>query len=133
MASFYRHKCNHCGYEFQTSGPHEFYRDREGKIKPYGHPVPISKEAEEIGVCGFLGDVYCPNCDQVYKDIILAEFTQSVKNSLKLWAGDWAPKDPKPASCPRCGNTNLILEPVKGMKCPRCKKGYIEGFLELIT
>jgi len=37
MGASYIHECDKCGYTFHTSGPWEFYRDREGKLKDYGH------------------------------------------------------------------------------------------------
>jgi len=36
MGASYIHECDKCGYTFHTSGPWEFYRDREGKLKDYG-------------------------------------------------------------------------------------------------
>jgi hypothetical protein len=60
MGSWYKLKCDNCGYSVNTSGPWEFYRDSEGKRKPYGHPVPTSKEAEESGIHGLTGELYCP-------------------------------------------------------------------------
>jgi len=45
-----------------TSGPWEFYRDEEGRRKPFGNPVPISKGAAERGIYGLSGKLYCPNC-----------------------------------------------------------------------
>ena len=45
MGASYIYECDKCGYTFHTSGPWEFYRNREGKLKDYGHPSPKSREA----------------------------------------------------------------------------------------
>lgn len=64
-------RCNWCGHSVDTSGPWEFYRDAQGNFKRYGHPSPISEEARQHGVDGMYGDLYCPNCDTVFKLVIM--------------------------------------------------------------
>jgi hypothetical protein len=59
MATFYHHRRDMCGYEFDTSGPHEFYRDETGRLADYGHPLPKSLDAEWAGVYGFYGRMWC--------------------------------------------------------------------------
>lgn len=52
----YDWKCNHCGNQIRTGGLWEFYRDELGLRHPYGHPVPVSKEAIKSGVQASLGN-----------------------------------------------------------------------------
>ncbi len=134
MASFIKLVCTECGYEVETSGLHEFYRDKSGKRKLYGHPIPTSKEAEERGIYGFSAELYCPICDEVF-DLIVVEYKRPCKeelNYLKVWFDMVEPKDEyredDEVRCPKCGNTELILEPEEDeeVKCPRCKRGILK-------
>lgn len=139
MGAGYVHKCNKCGYSVSTSGPWEFYRDSKGKRKPYGHPVPMSEEARQRGIYGLSGELYCPNCDEVF-DLILVEFKEPSQDSLSVWGGMCEPidefKDEEGAvKCPKCGNRNLILGPMEDREatCPRCKYGKLVGKMEWIS
>jgi hypothetical protein len=42
-----------------------------GKIKMYGHLVPASKEAAEMGIGGFCCRFYCSECDKTYQILIV--------------------------------------------------------------
>jgi len=75
MGAAYSHTCNECGHVVRTSGPWEFYRDKEGKRKPYGHPAPTSREAAEAGIYGLSAELYCPECGKTY-DIIIRKKAQ---------------------------------------------------------
>jgi len=140
MGASYIHECDKCGYTFHTSGPWEFYRNREGKLKNYGHPVPFSREAEVLGIKGLYGEMYCHICDKVRK-IILVEFKNPSRNSLSMWTGRCEPEDKYKKEgvikCPKCGNKNMIFEVVgfgiEEIPCPRCKEGKIMGRLEWIS
>lgn len=138
MGSQYIHKCDKCGYSVRTSGPWEFYRDSKARRKPYGHPVPRSKEAKERGIYGLSGNIYCPNCDKVF-DLILIEFKKASHDSLSVWFGMCEPKDKlkkrAAVKCPECGNTNLILGHKEDRKvsCPRCKEGKLLSKMEWIS
>lgn len=142
MGAGYIHKCTKCGYSVSTSGPWEFYRDSKGNRKPYGHPAPISKEAEKRGIYGLSGIVYCPNCDKVF-DLVLVEFKEpshdELHNSFYMWLGMYEPKDDfkkeGAVKCPECGSTNLILKPREDREviCPRCKEGKLRGTIRWIS
>jgi uncharacterized protein YbaR (Trm112 family) len=125
MGAGFAWTCDHCGHSVRTSGPWEFYRDREGRRKPYGHPVPISQEAKDAGVSGLSGELYCPNCDEVF-DVIRVEFKRPTSNP---WSKDNEPTDEfkgkDRVTCPRCRVSLLIAAPGPGEKiaCPRCKVG----------
>ena len=127
MGAGFVHNCDNCGYSVNTSGPWEFYRDKEGNRKPYGHPGPMSREAKKRGIWGFSEDQYCPKCDEVF-DVIVVEFAGPNQR--------WAPKDEyKKIKCPKCGVRNLIFVSQEGKEvtCPRCRKGKWIGRMEYIS
>jgi len=119
MAGFQEWKCNNCDYEICTSGNHEFYRDKNGHRKPYGHPVPASAEAKEAGVKGFTVDWYCPECRQI-KDVIVREFYEARKHNY--WG---APKDASVQHEPLCPKCSTELQQDLGLDtvCPKCNEG----------
>ena len=128
MGTSYTYKCDHCGYKVYSNGPWEFYRDKNGVIKPYGHPVPMSKEAAKCGITGLTYNLYCPKCDKT-SEVITVEFKKSTKESLDVWGGVAEPldkyKDKDVVKCPKCGNTHLLFGEgqEEEFKCPKCEKG----------
>ena len=127
MGSGYYYECDKCKHFFETSGLNEFYRDAEGRRKLYGHPVPMSREAEERGIHGLSAELYCPKCDKVY-DLIVQEFETP---TWLVWAHPPEPKDEYKqegaVKCPDCGNTDLVLDnrdrDAVPLPCPRCPDG----------
>jgi len=138
MGAHYNFKCTCCDYSFSTSGPWEFYRNAKGKRKPFGHPVPVSKEAAQRGIYGLSADLYCPQCDRIF-DVILVEFKRPSSESLAVWLGKCEPKEEyqqaNAVNCPACKSTDLILEPSdeRTLTCPRCRKGKITGIMDRIS
>jgi len=138
MGAGYILRCDKCGYSVSTSGPWEFYRDSNGNRKPYGHPGPASKEAEQSGIYGLSGRLYCPKCDKTF-NLVMGEFAKPSQESLLVWLGRCEPKDEfkqeGTVKCPKCGGTNMILESVEGKEivCPRCKEGKLVGEMEWIS
>ena len=130
MASGYWFKCDNCGYSFETSGLHEFYRDRQGNRKPYGHPCAISMEAQMSGIHGLSADLYCPTCDKVH-DLVVVEYKRPTGDTNAMRAGRCEPSEdsPKEVKCPDCGNTELVLgyREAPQLPCPRCGKGTLTG------
>lgn len=145
MGSAYRYECDGCGNVVETSGLWEFYRDATGARKLYGHPVPVSDEAVQMGVAGLSAELYCPLCDEVH-DLVVVEFKQPYKGQL-FWLEMGEPKDEyqreDAVKCPDCGNTDLILGPNDeeasyfdarmSMLCPRCKKGRLSVGMQWIS
>lgn len=140
MAAGYFWRCSKCIRSFSTAGPWEFYRDHQGNRKSYGHPGPASDEATRSGVWGLSGDVYCPDCDKTFKDLVLVDFKKPYRG-FSVWI-DLDSCDPKDGfndegmgKCPEFGGTNLILESVedKQVTCPRCKKGKLIGKMDWIS
>ena len=134
MGTVFEHRCTFCDYRFETSGLWEFYRDDDGHIQPYGHPVAASREARERGVYGLRGTVYCPSCDAVV-DVVLEEYKRPHKtpdlDSPSVWLSFPERLDEYKTGelpeCPTCGDKNLVLgdEPQVGLRCPRCQMGRI--------
>jgi len=132
MGVGYLLKCDVCQYSVETSGPWEFYRDYKGRRHEYGHPCPKSEEAEQRGIYGLFGELYCPKCDKVV-NVVLVEFTEPISDSYKVWSGRCEPKDiykkEDAVKCPKCKNTHLILSPDNDhpQSCPKCKRGSLIG------
>ena len=137
MGAVFEHKCNSCGYSVSTSGPWEFYRKKNGRMEPYGHPVPVSKEAQERGIYGLYGNLYCPICDATH-EIILVEFKEPCRRSIQAWGGEFEPKDEYKkkdvVKCPSCDNTELVLYPEaeKQLVCQHCRIGVMVGSMRFI-
>ena len=137
MGAVFEHKCTSCGYSVSTSGPWEFYRDKNGQMTPYGHPVPASKEAQERGIYGFYGTLYCPICDATH-EIILVEFKEPCRRSIQAWGGEFEPKEEyqkkDAVKCPSCGSIALLFGPAKEKQlvCQHCGKGMMIGSTRFI-
>lgn len=137
MGTTFSHRCNNYGYIVNTSGPWEFYRDKKGNRKHYGHPIPMSKESAESGIKGLTGKFYCNKCDKEFEAIIV-EFKKSTTNSLDVWGGMAEPLDEYKEStvkCPDCGNSELLFDKRCSGKldCPKCRKGKFVSFMECIS
>lgn len=137
MGVTFSHRCDNCGYSVSTSGPWEFYRDNNGNLKPFGHPGPMSEEAEQRGLYGLYAELYCANCDKAFS-IVLIECEKPSNPALPPNESIPALKDefkrtPAP-KCPKCGNTHLLFTPARReVTCPRCKRGKLVGKLESLS
>jgi hypothetical protein len=141
MGSWYTYSCDKCGRTYNTSGPWEFYRDKKGQIKQYGHPVPCSKEAEEAGVQGLTANVLCLDCGRESRGLVLCEYQSPVKDEYKfrMWGGMVKLKkgtEEKDPQCPGCGSPKILLSPSpdrrRKVKCPSCKKGHLKGICNMV-
>ncbi|MFC2039413.1 hypothetical protein ACFLST_01320 [Chloroflexota bacterium] len=65
MGAGYVLLCDNCGREIETDWMWEYYRDSRGRPKRYGHPRPMSLEAKEAGIAGYMTTAYCHKCDRV--------------------------------------------------------------------
>ncbi len=157
MAVWYVHRCGNCGYIIETSGQHEFYRDKDGKRKSYGHPTPASKEAEECGICGWYAKEYCVSCDEVIE--VVTEEYEEPEPKTRFWS-DWSegPEFPeqmlevfserldlaeqrkkaeegggKVITCPKCSGFDLVLGPREELICPVCKKVGMKGEMKCMS
>ena len=138
MGASYKFKCSNCKYSFNTSGPWEFYRDKKGKIKPYGHPEPMSNEAVKMGISRFFGELYCVKCDKIY-EVILVDYDNPDKNPVSAWRKAAIQKSTHLfVECSECESTEMVFTPYLENRekiiipCPMCKKGEIIGEMEWI-
>ena len=138
MGALYSHTCDTCGFVVRTSGLWEFYRDRDGNRKMYGHPGPRSKEAEKAGVHGMSAELYCIDCGKT-RDLIVVEYKKPAETHFEAWLRPPEPKGPyargHTPKCPECGTTNFLLGPCEGriVPCPKCKEGKLIGRMTLIS
>jgi hypothetical protein len=135
MGAGYRHTCDKWGYSVSTTGPYEFYRDRFGQRKVYGHPHAISEEARERGIAGFAAKMFCTSCDEVV-DVILQDFPTTLDRPLDAWLGASNTRlQGAQARCPDCGSPELLLGGRDDaiVACPRCQRGNLVGKLEWIS
>jgi hypothetical protein len=129
MAPWYYRECDHCNYPVLTSGPWEFYRDRDGRKQNLRYEIYETRDRNRR-VDGLWGEVYCFECETVF-DVVLVEFKEPSQDSVQALAGLPEPKDEfrnkDAVKCPRCGGTNLLLGYAKGtgLDCPRCKEGQL--------
>ena len=135
MATFWHHRCDTCGYTFDTSGSHEFYRDKDGWLADFGHPLPSSPEAAEAGVAGFYGRMWCLQHD-VNVEVVMREFCEPVDRFAGIWTSGKHPEKHVIIACPICGD----VEPVMGdrpfgpeIQCPKCVGGAIESEVNMMS
>ena len=122
MATFFTSLCDTCGYGFESSGLHEFYRDSSGDLKDYGHPLPSSKEAKEAGGLGLYARAWCMTCDK-HVGVIVREFEHPLGPDDSVWARRAVPDKQVAVVCPACGDSNPVMgDTPLGMDfpCPKC-------------
>ena len=138
MGSGYLFTCDKCGHKVATSGPWEFYRDKQGKRKDYGHPVPVSREAGRAGIHGLYGTLYCVECGKTC-EVILVEFKTPAREAMDVLFGRCEPKaeyqKDDAVTCLDCGGADLILGPPEEgrVPCPKCKEGTLVGQMDWVS
>jgi hypothetical protein len=124
MATFYHHACDRCGYSFETKGPKEWFRDANGRLADYGHPVASSQEAKDAGIAGLYWDAWCLNRD-TNVDVVTTEFEHPAERDdfwRMLRLGE-LPEKAVPIVCAACGDGTPVmgLEPFgPSFTCPKC-------------
>ena len=130
--------CSECGFATQTRGLDEFYRDKNGDAKFYGHPKPASEEAIEAGFLGFMADVLCLGCGKTIQNYIMKELVHPVKEGEDTINCEVKKKySPKGNLCPNCNGKLVFMLREKNpdkepdvdtlgtVKCPKCKNGIL--------
>lgn len=122
MGSYLDYACGFCGFEVSIGGPEEFYL-AGAERRTYGHPDPVSAEAQARGVDGFWMTLWCPGC-QAAKRLVTAEFEEPAE-PLEAWTGRARMKPGYPASAERCPECAELLDdqiPGPEAACPTCKR-----------
>lgn len=137
MGAYYHHRCDRCGYTFETSGPWEFFEAEHRRMHHPGEKGTCSDPAERLGTLGLSVRVYCPGCRSLVnlilaKHVILARLDEPSRSFLEtLWTsrpeGHPLPKAARLPPCPRCGSDALILDArrAENTRCPRCGAGTL--------
>lgn len=122
MGEIFNRTCNKCKYNFSMSGSWEFYRDKDGNIKSYGHPGAMSEEAANSGIYGYRSDMFCGNCKKTFKDLIISEYKEPVIDRSKQKDADVKDEYKDGVKCPECGKLGLLSPWVedKEFVCPKC-------------
>lgn len=136
MGAAFIWRCDKCGHTVRTNGPWEFYRDKNGKRKFFGHPFPVSEEAVEAGIAGLSAVLYCPVCDRTTNRIIVEYETPT--DELSVWIDGVKPQDkylkPDAVKCRKCGNSKLLLDEAGvEVQCPKCGEGKLHCAMEWIS
>ena len=100
MGAGYQFQCSSCDFKAETSGPWEFYRDKEGRRLDYGHPCPVSEAARSAGIAGLYADMFCLDCGEA-SEHILVEYIRPA-SSLQVWTFAAEPKPSSEHPPPRC-------------------------------
>ena len=106
MGSYVQISCDPLGCDFAATigNATEFYVDPRGVERLYGHPVCLSREAEQCGIAGFWRDLLCWNCGRFDRESV--KLPEADKSRATAW---WTlltlPGPPivdHPRSCPDC-------------------------------
>lgn len=118
-------KCNECGLEVSTSGPHTFTRVGDGELVFVPHPEPMTWKH---GYRGAGSRVFCSDClnhsfiidvefDETYDDYFL--FIDMVRMAYGKLLGKSGPV------C-GCGSNKIIYLSRVEVTCPACREGLLK-------
>ena len=109
MASFYKNLLEEGDNSWLTTESPKLERNRAGTRPECDHPIPPDPEAKRQGMYGYYGDLYCPNCREMF-DFIFVEFEKRHPAFLSAWKEIIMKEmDEDVMRCPRCGLRNLEL------------------------
>lgn len=141
MGAYYQHRCDLCGYAFETSGPWTFFETvlRERCFSDHQDP-----SSDHIGTriikLGLSIRVFCPGCRRLVnlvlaKHVIFPGLEQPRRGLLEsIWNNrPEAPPLPQISRlppCPHCGGEKFILacEPSAAHRCPHCGAGTMLAY-----
>ncbi|MFP4661861.1 MAG: hypothetical protein ACLFPF_06720 [Halanaerobiales bacterium] len=138
MGENFTYQCSKCEKKYNTSGPWEFYRNKEGKRMPYGFPGPVTQEARFSGVEGLFADMLCLDCGNEV-NVIIEEFNRRAVESkgfkgFSKFMSILKKEKESAVRCPNCKSVNLFLSEEgemstdggeTGVTCPDCKEGKL--------
>lgn len=137
MATFVKYNCNHCGMDYNLSGPHEFYRNDIHEVIRFGHPVPRSLEAKKAGVFGLYNEMFCFNCKKIVNVIALELETPIEGDKYSyIWIA-WKDEEKYPRKeiqieCPDCKSKDVSSD-LTSINCPICDEGNLGSPIFLAT
>jgi len=109
MATFYKHPLEEGDRSLLTMDSCKLQRNRPGAGPECDHPILMDEDGKKQGVYGYYGDLYCPNCQQIY-DFIFVEFERPYPQFLSAWREIIKKEmDEDVMICPRCGHRNMEL------------------------
>ncbi len=109
MATFYKHLLEEDDYSWLSTDSPTLQRNRAGTGPEGNHPILADPEAKRQGTYGYYGDLYCPNCQEMF-DFIFVEFEKRYPEFLSAWKEIIMKEmDEDVMLCPRCGHRNLEL------------------------
>jgi uncharacterized protein YbaR (Trm112 family) len=109
MATFYKHLREESDYSWLSTDSPEPQRNRAATGPECNHPILAEPEAKRQGMYGYYGDLYCPNCQEMF-DFIFVEFEKRYPEFLSAWKEIiMREMDEDVMLCPRCGQRNLEL------------------------
>jgi uncharacterized protein YbaR (Trm112 family) len=109
MATFYKHLLEEGDRSLLTPDSRRVQRNRVGTGPECDPSVLTDEQSKKQGVYGYYGDLYCPNCQEIY-DFIFVEFEKTYPEFLSAWREIIRKEmDEDVLICPRCGHRNMEL------------------------
>ena len=109
MATFYKHLLEEDDYSWLSTDSPKLQTNRAGTKPECGLPLLADPEPKRQGMYGYYGDLYCPNCQEMF-DFIFVEFEKRYPEFLSAWKEIIMNEmDEDVMLCPRCGLRNLEL------------------------
>jgi hypothetical protein len=109
MATFFKNLLEEGENSWLSTESSEFQRNPVVKKPECDHPILADPEVKRPGMYGYYGDLYCPNCQEMF-DFIFVEFEKRYPEFLSAWKEIiMREMDEDVVRCPRCGLRNLEL------------------------
>lgn len=135
MGTYYQHRCDRCGYAFETSGPWTFFESTSLERGGSEGERSWADHARRIGTLGISVRVFCPGC-RCLVTLVLAKhilFPRHEEPRERVLESIWEshPDTPPLAQiarlppCPHCGRRDFPLpgQASTGHRCPHCGTG----------
>ncbi len=109
MATFYKHFLEEGDNSWLSTESPTLERNPARRRPECSHPVIADAEVKKEGMYGYYGDLYCPNCQEMF-DFIFVEFEKRYPEFLSSWKEIILKEMEEDVMlCPRCGLRNLEL------------------------
>lgn len=135
MGAYYHHRCDRCGYVFETSGPWTFFEAPSSERRFCEEECSRADHEGRIGTLGISVRVFCPGCSRLVtlvlaRHILFPRHEEPHGHAVEnIW--DSRPETPpltqisRLPPCPHCGRRDFLLpgKPGTGHQCPHCGAG----------